>query len=65
MTNTMKHDKRLLPCPFCGGPAYWFNDDGQYIPGCNMRGCWCILGAYNTEEEAILAWNSRKRTDKP
>lgn len=59
----------LKPCPFCGGAAHIEVDDVQepemfwhYSPRCDDWGC---LGhmfwfGYNTEEDAIEAWNTRQ-----
>lgn len=53
--------EELLPCPFCGGKASWASDESldDWIPQCTAEGCWCMLGAYATEAEAIDAWNRR------
>ena len=50
----------LKPCPFCGGEAsmYIAYDDGYYVC-CDE--CGCGLPVYNTEEEAIEAWNRRTK----
>ena len=49
---------KLKPCPFCGGEAstYVAYDDGYYVC-CDE--CGCGLPVYNTEEEAVEAWNKR------
>lgn len=49
---------KLKPCPFCGGEAstYVAYDDNYYVC-CDE--CGCGLPVYNTEEEAIEAWNKR------
>ena len=51
-------ETKLKPCPFCGGEAsmYIAYDDGYYVC-CDE--CGCGLPVYNTEEEAIEAWNKR------
>ena len=48
----------LRKCPFCGGEAsiYVAYDDGYYVC-CDE--CGCGLPVYNTEQEAIEAWNKR------
>ena len=54
----------LRKCPFCGGEAsiYVAYDDGYYVC-CDE--CGCGLPVYNTEQEAIEAWNKRvPPTDK-
>ena len=53
-------ETKLKPCPFCGGEAsmYIAYDDGYYVC-CDE--CGCGLPVYNTEEEAIEAWNRRTK----
>ena len=48
----------LKHCPFCGGEAstYVAYDDGYYVC-CDE--CGCGLPVFNTEQEAIEAWNKR------
>lgn len=52
----------LRKCPFCGGEAstYVAYDDGYYVC-CNE--CGCGLPVYNTEQDAIEAWNRRTSCD--
>lgn len=54
---------KLLPCPFCGGEAMIDNAGGKYQAWCEH--CCCIhMGEfYNTEAEAIAAWNRRIPTE--
>ena len=49
---------KLRRCPFCNGEAttYIAYDDGYYV--CCGE-CGCGLPVYNTEAEAIEAWNKR------
>lgn len=52
----------LLPCPFCGGEAEILTAESMY--GGNLYGvlCDCCAGrtdVFDTEAEAIAAWNSR------
>ena len=52
----------LKPCPFCGGEAEVFRGITYgfrylYEPRCIK--CECALGIYETEEQAIEAWNRR------
>ena len=50
----------LLPCPFCGGEATVerIGKSGYYYVACNTAYC-CDFGKFDTEAEAILAWNTR------
>lgn len=62
--NNTKNGK-LLPCPFCGGEAskrlFYGARYGVYCDECDAR----VGGLFNTEAEAIAAWNSRvERTCK-
>lgn len=51
--------EELLRCPFCGREATINNAGGKYQAWC--KHCCCIhMGEfYNTEAEAIAAWNRR------
>ena len=52
----------LKPCPFCGGEANVFGnyDDSEYHANCTNNECGCCwVNHYDTEEEAIEAWNRR------
>ena len=60
----------LKPCPFCGGKAFlsevlYYCEPGrcttQFIE-CNE--CHATTYEYNTEEEAIEAWNRRAEDGK-
>lgn len=49
---------KLRQCPFCGEDAYISNDDDvMYTVYC--MGCKVELGYFDSEEEAIAAWNRR------
>lgn len=54
---------KLKPCPFCGGEASplikpFIGADGSgLVIECDR--CWCSTGYYETEAEAIEAWNTR------
>ena len=48
---------KLRECPFCGGEA----DTMEVVMGgwCVICSCGCRLDSFDTEEEAINAWNKR------
>jgi Lar family restriction alleviation protein len=52
----------LLPCPFCGGEAEMLTAqsmNGGYLFGIMCNDCRSRGDVYDTEAEAIAAWNSR------
>lgn len=53
-------DKALKPCPFCGGPAVWANDEKNWVKcgECGAETSWRA----NTNE-ARAAWNRRVEND--
>lgn len=62
----------LKPCPFCGGSAftslehYPSGEKAWHIYHMNYEKCFiddCITGDYETEEEAVKAWNRRDEND--
>lgn len=66
MTDTP--DAKLLPCPWCGGPASVEHLDGKVDPirysvGCSADEPLCMgyqsLTTFATAREAIAAWNTR------
>lgn len=58
--------EQLLPCPFCGGEACvgeacvveYSGTKHAYI---RCKDCMAITQVYNTEDEAIAAWNRRTK----
>lgn len=64
----MNDARRVLPCPFCGGPAKSHKQhDGihgkirGYYVCCNKRGCpiFASTRVRKTQEQAIEEWNHR------
>ena len=57
----------LKPCPFCGGKAEIVSTDRFVDVSC--KHLWCRGYAdsvmYNSEKEAIEAWNRRSDPDEP
>lgn len=50
----------LLPCPFCGGKAsikISLSSDTPFTVECDD---WYCVGFFNSEHEAIAAWNRRE-----
>lgn len=54
---------KLLPCPFCGGEAYLYEDKKCDIYSVGCKNC-CdiepITRVCESKEEAIKLWNTRK-----
>ena len=47
-----------LPCPFCGGAPYPFEDDtGMWVITC--ENCDAESGLAGTEADAVAVWNRR------
>ena len=52
---------KVLPCPFCGGPA----ETSRGLHNYDMWGIWCpdckisVCALYPSEHDAIDAWNRR------
>lgn len=52
-------ESKLKKCPFCGGNAEVEMTVGrQYAVACSECDC-NLANIYNTEDEAIVAWNCR------
>ena len=51
----------LKPCPFCGNTPMLRNDAGEWRVECSGPECDCLPSTwwYESEEEAIEAWNRR------
>lgn len=52
----------LKPCPFCGEEAEVRYQSNLY--GVRCKKCLATVAAFDTEAEAIEAWNQRVATDK-
>lgn len=57
-------NKELKKCPFCGSKAelHYSDKTEEYIVECTNNFCmasYMIGMKYDTEEEAIVAWNRR------
>lgn len=50
--------KDLKPCPFCGGEAQTLRNGSWWFVACKSPFC-CDMGMFDTEAEAIEAWNTR------
>lgn len=56
----------LKPCPFCGSEANMLGDYdySNYHANCTNDECGCYwVACYETEQEAIEAWNRRAYED--
>ena len=53
--------KKLLPCPFCGGEAELVGDNYHWVL---CKGCLGGSHAFETAEDAIKAWNTRKPMER-
>lgn len=55
-------NKKLLSCPFCGGEAEMLTAEsmhGGYLFGIMCNDCRSRGDVFDTEAEAIAAWNAR------
>ena len=55
------NDKKLLPCPFCGGEAFFATEGGNWI-ACKL--CGAETDYFERAKEAINAWNTRKPMER-
>lgn len=58
----MSDETTMLPCPFCGGEAETLTAEsmrGGYLFGIMCNDCLSHGDVYDTEAEAITAWNTR------
>lgn len=53
-------DKKLKPCPFCGGEARIKNFYGNRFVQC--EDCRTTTSVYSKKEKAIAVWNTRTNT---
>lgn len=52
----------LKPCPFCGGPAYFYENEVDFIPKCSVACDECPAGfdaCEDTKAEVAALWNAR------
>jgi Lar family restriction alleviation protein len=64
-------NNKLKPCPFCGGKVYIDNEDCYgyehidffvHCDNCSLQ--FGFASQFETEEDAVKAWNTRKPIDK-
>lgn len=56
-------ETKLLSCPFCGGEArvreFYIGDCYEELTTIDCQVCGVDIGCFETEAEAIEAWNAR------
>ena len=58
-------NKKLKPCPFCGGEAKLFLDEASYYKSqVYCKKCGVRTNREHIPEIAVTAWNTRKPMDK-
>lgn len=57
----LERDPDLLPCPFCGKPAFRYPDGPEegFSIMCDTQGCAQNTFGYATDKESVEAWNMR------
>ena len=63
MPKDQEKEKKLLPCPFCGGEAEIVSSEFGIHVKCKNEKCWNI--DYHSEQQAIKAWNTRHTEPTP
>ena len=59
----MKDEYNILPCPFCGGGVYVYEDyTGHWLVQCDS--CGASIFKTNSRRSAILNWNRRIGREK-
>jgi len=60
----MNDQTKLLPCPFCGGPAIRFTDRMPMVE-CESIDCFGPRTTAGTIEDAVAQWNTRAALSSP
>lgn len=69
VTNNIKEEVELLPCPFCGGESELriqkhcgSGAEYEYTPRCKITSCaGRLTKKWLNSSEAVLAWNKRSK----